>query len=409
MWTNASKMVRAAFGAVLLVASTATADIVSDQSGAILVFPKIVVDTTGDLGDPTDTVIQITNTSNSVISARCFYVNATGHCSNNETVACTEESAAARCGAGNRCVPQWTKRDFRLTLTKRQPLAWRASEGLPDLPCDGIGSPDGFCPFGQSNIGADGSVSSVPLVAEDPFYGQLTCVQVDPESFEPSAGFNPGNGGAGDLKGEATIISDDGDLPDARKVNAVALKSTTTNDQDDVLRIGGANAEYEACPHVLILNHTFDNATVTYGAGQGSSRVTNDLTVMPCSQDYLTENADGSGGVLQFLIFNEFEQRFSAATTYDCWREIPLSDIDTRPGSTGDSSSIFSASVQGTITGQTRIRPVGSGSRANGVLAIAEEAWNNGGSRTSTTAANLHFAGETTGSDQIILSPDSIP
>ena len=46
---------------------------------------------------------------------------------------------------------------------------------------------------------------------------------------------------------------------------------------------------------------------------------------------------------------------------------------------------------------------------ANGVLAIAEEAWNNGGSRTATTAANLHFAGETTGSDQIILSPDSIP
>lgn len=409
MWTNASKMVRAAFGAVLLVASTAAADIVSDQSGAILVFPKIVVDTNGDLGDPTDTVIQITNTSNSVISARCFYVNATGHCSNDETVACNDANVDQQCGTSNRCLPQWTKRDFRLTLTKRQPLAWRASEGLPDLPCDGIGNPDGGCPFGQSNIGADGSVSSVPLVQEDPFYGQLTCVQVDPESFEPSAGFNPGNGGAGDLKGEATIISEDTTgAPDARKHNAVALQSTTSNNQDDVLQIGGSNAEYSACPHVLILNHTFDNGTIVYGSGAGQANVTTDLTVVPCSQDYMTENADGSGGVLQFLVFNEFEQRFSAATSYDCWREISLSDIDTRPGPNGDSSSIFSASVQGTLTGQTRVRPVGDANGANGVLAVAEEFWNTT-TASSTTSTNVHFSGATTGGDQIILSPDNVP
>jgi len=47
----------------LAVAGTASADVVTDQSGAVLIFPKIVVDTSNTLGYGTDTELQITNTS----------------------------------------------------------------------------------------------------------------------------------------------------------------------------------------------------------------------------------------------------------------------------------------------------------------------------------------------------------
>ena len=406
MWTKASMMRRAVYGAfvgsTLLLASSAGADVVSDQSGAILIFPRITVDTAGVLGPAQDSVIQMTNTSNSVVSARCFYVNATGHCSGSDEP-CVNSTG---CNTGESCLPQWTKRDFRLTLTKRQPLAWRASEGLSDLPCDGIGSPDGGCPFGLSNIGADGSVSSIPPVAEDPFYGELRCVQVDPESFQPSAGLNDGNLRSGDLKGEVTNVIVEGEAPDAHKHNAIALQSTTVNDNDDVLEIGGANPEYNVCPSVLTLNHLFDYAVVSYGRGGGNSTVRSRLTVVPCSQDFLNDTTDPV--VLQFLIFNEFEQRFSASTSFDCWREIPLADIDTRPGPFGDEFSIFSANVQGTLGGQTRVRPVGASDQGNGVLGVLVEDWTSS-STTKRAASNVHFFGSTSQGDQMVLSADNIP
>src|SRR5512140_418953 len=73
----------------------------SDKPAAILVWPKIVVDTSDSLststGD-TDTLIQLSSvvpttgspTSNiaGVKQAHCFYVNATGHCSNAPTTGC---------------------------------------------------------------------------------------------------------------------------------------------------------------------------------------------------------------------------------------------------------------------------------------------------------------------------------
>src|SRR5262249_53876008 len=60
---------------VALVVSGAAAqdvdrnDISTARSSSILVFPKVIADGTRD------TVIQITNTSNSVVYAHCFYVN----------------------------------------------------------------------------------------------------------------------------------------------------------------------------------------------------------------------------------------------------------------------------------------------------------------------------------------------
>jgi hypothetical protein len=410
-----SGMVGAAI--VMGALGTARADVTSDRAAAILVYPKIIVDTSGVFGPPTDTEIQITNTSNSVVSARCFLVDTTSHCSNLPSKACKPETATTDCPIGGFCIASWVERDFKMTLTKRQPISWKVSEGLPTFPCDVITNPP--CPGGQSNTGSDGSPSSIPPAPEDPFIGELKCVQVDPGDFEPRIGLNPANNHAGDLKGEATIVSatPDGTLPapsvDARKYNAIGIESTGVNDRDDTLCLGGdvsstcpVGAEYNGCPNVLIMNHFFDDADVVTHRGEVSSTVTTDLTVVPCTEDFRLQV--GNTVTLQFLVFNEFEQRFSTSTGVNCFREVQLSDIDTRPGPFGNPQSIFNVGVQGTLTGQTRIRPVAGATLGNTVLAVTEEFWTSetGPGGHFSSSGNMHFTGTRALGDIITLNPE---
>jgi len=382
---------------------TARADVVADQAAAILVFPKIEVDTTTSI-DPNkpkvDTVVQITNTSPFLTRARCYYVNANGHCSNagqtngpdTAPVIC-RETADCNPGAiqGGICVPGWDERDFQLTLTKRQPLSWNASTGLrgDDVPLtNGRTSKDG-----QSN-----DPTSIPPVIEDPFSGELKCVQVDTATEEPID--------RNDLKGEATITTV---LPlggvDVRKYNAVGIQATGFQDGDPTtLTLGGPDAEYNACPNVVVLDHYFDSLDLNGNPGveshnDGSGNplvrggVATDLVIVPCSEDFLTQDPKYGSAVLQFLIYNEFEQRFSSSTRAECFKQIQLSDINTRPGPSDNASSIFSQSVQGTLTGQTRIRPVSGVDRAHRVLIMAEERWQAeaaaNGMSVYTTARNV--------------------
>ena len=388
----------------------ARADVASDKPGAILVFPKIVVDTSGVLGPPTDTEIQITNTSNSVISARCYLIDATSHCSNakvcsNErTTQCTSDSgcpdggsciAAActvaaiaigaavgegGCPAGGICVgpcnPRLVENDFRMTLTKRQPVSWKASEGLPSFPCDPLTNPEAVgCPNGLSNVGSDGSPSRVPRVQEDPFIGEIKCVEVDPSTFQPSTGLDPINNFAGDLKGEATIVSASGTAVDARKYNAIGIQSAGpfSNNNDYTLAVGGPTPEYNGCPKALIVDTLFDNAPVTTHQSNLTGEVVTDLTFVPCTEDLATQSP--SAATLQFTVYNEFEQRFSTSIGFSCFKEVQLSDIDSRPGSFGNAQSIFNFQVQGTLSGQIKIRPVPGATTDNRVLAISEEFW----------------------------------
>jgi len=395
---------------MLAGASTASADVVSDQSGAVLIFPKVVVDTSGVFGPRTDTELQITNTSNSVISARCVLVDTTPRCigvTGTPDTACTEAGEAEgdnRCAPGSRCTPQWRKTaDFQFTLTKRQPISWKASDGLLSFPCGGPAtdpnSPAG-CQFG-SNVGSDGSPSSIPPTTDDPFFGEIKCAQVDPDEFRPTVGFSDGNGRGGDLSGNATIVSVS--PTDARKYNAVALKSTGSNDGNDTLLIGGPNAEYNGCPHALILQHLFDGANVEYTGGR--STVVTDVTLVACNQDFLTDQTIPA--TLQLLVFNEFEQRFSASRRFDCWTEVQLSDLVNRPGDGDDTSSLWNVNVQGTLSGQTRIRPVASATRANGVLGIAEEFWQRAGDGPPhSDAFQLDLMGTNMLGDEIVLSPN---
>lgn len=68
------RIAAALFTALVAVAIAAAApvhaDITTERSASILVWPKIIANGTRD------TIIQITNTSNSMVKAHCFYVNA---------------------------------------------------------------------------------------------------------------------------------------------------------------------------------------------------------------------------------------------------------------------------------------------------------------------------------------------
>ena len=339
-------------GGVLLWASAARADVSSTNAAAILVFPKIVVDTTTETGEVTDTIIQITNTSDAPVNVRCFWVDANGHCSNSGMI-CNPvgDPAASTCSPLEFCNPGWQETDFAFRLTPKQPIVFTASKGLPDLPL--------------SDVPNDGQFSggSILPVGEDPFVGELKCVEVGDD--EHPIDHN-------DLKGEATIEEAEGPPQnlgvDSRGYNAIGIEAISgANDGDDTLVIG---QEYNSCPNILILDHFFDDAREPSVNGQF---VRTELTLVPCSEDFNLQAPITT--TVQYLVFNEFEQRFSTSRSVRCFSEIVLSDIDTRPGPKGDQQSIFNVAVQGTLTGQTLIRGVADSATTygHGLLAIAEE------------------------------------
>ena len=119
---------------------------------------------------------------------------------------------------------------------------------------------------------------------------------------------------------------------------------------------------------------------------------------MPCSED-LGEPADQGNLTItaQMLIYNEFEQRFSTNSRVQCYQATRLSDIDTQPGPSGDAFSIFNVGVQGTITGQTRIRGVRGpdGELGYGLLGVGceDHSPSAGGPVVATAAFNLQHVG----------------
>jgi hypothetical protein len=325
-------------------------------------------------GAAVDTIVQLTNTSEFLAKLVCFYTNTNSHCSNSPETICTDANFRTQCPPGGLCVPGWVETDFHLTLTKRQPISWSVNEGLSALPL-------------ATMVGQNGQLNqgSIPPAPEVPFTGELLCVQVDIGAELPID--------RNDFKGEATTITTIGPNIDARKYNAIGIKAIEGRQIDpvNVLNIGGPDAEYGVfndtvdpprfggCPNVLTLNHFFDGAEVVTHERDVRGKVRSDLTVVPCERDYLNQTANGLFTTIQFLIFNEFEQRFSTSTKVNCYKETPLSDIDTVPGPGGNTTSIFSAGVQGTLTGMSRLRSV-AGPNLDGydgrtILALLTENW----------------------------------
>ncbi len=355
-------------GSVLALASVARAEVSTDVSGSVLVFPKVVFN--GPVGlvqppgstPPRDTVIQIANTSNNMVHAECFYVD-----------------AEIFNGA-----PVWQITDFTIWLTRQQPTHWVASEGRP---VDFSDSP------GDDGAGMDpGAIPPVP----EGFVGELKCIEVD-SSGTPFAGNN--------LKGEALIRTSTGDVS---KHNAIAILGNPDlvpgNPPNELTLDNSDNhdGEFNSCPNTWLLNHFVDgdqNPVIEEfnpaWCTNGECPIRTYLTLIPCTQDF--ENDVPARVTVDFTVTNEMEQNFSASTTVTCYETTQLSNIDAPTGkcsiggavcttdaqcigtSTGfcEKNSIFSVGNLGTGAALTQITPAGADANnpvpQGGVLALGEE------------------------------------
>lgn len=378
-----------------------------DRAAAILVWPRVVVDTSGRWGAPTNTLIQLSNTTSGASGgsklAHCYYINATRHCVLNPGVSCQSASDCTAAGGGG-CASGWEATDFDVILTKDQPLGWYASDGLSrsEFPLTGGGvcnSPVGFpctkdsdCAFpgGICTIGDNNSGSSIPPVPEDPFVGALRCIEYDlsknPAIPDQSATTNT-------LKGEGTILRNTAPVA-VEKYNAIGLEARgVAVSPANVLKMGSkdSGAQYAACPSTLILDHLFDGAVDPLSVGPGLNAapgpVWTQLTLIPCGDNY--RDRDPGDATAQMLVFNEFEQRLSFSRKVDCWYSSALSRIDTST----PTRSIFNASVAGTIAGQTRIKGVGSAPTGRGLVGVANLYKGALGTQTFGAAYNLNQEG----------------
>ncbi|GIW44502.1 MAG: hypothetical protein KatS3mg077_1784 [Candidatus Binatia bacterium] len=375
----------------------------TEEAAGYLVFPKIVVDTSGDLnGVPMDTVIRITNTSSSPTTVHCFYVDGTPRCTVGRGVdgfgACNSNED---CASGGICtLSSCDAQNFDLNLTANQPVGWRASEGVvttgfcvggtsPGLPC----SANSDC----SGIGAScqtQDIGRVPPLAPGVFLGELKCVQVVGTGDDPNTPVN-----RNDLVGNASIYRVNSALVDVQTYNAIGVQAVASDgspQSDTTLLLGGQNREYAGCSAQVVVDHFFDNANLS-----ATRQVTSDITLVPCSER-LESDPNAPVHTLQFVVFNEFEQRMSASTRFRCFRETQLSRLDRRAGQ--EAFSVFNVAVQGTLAGQTVIRPVlsGDGNPGNGILAVVEEFHRNPNNNAVRSASfNVHLRGDKSQADTV--------
>ena len=318
---------------ILLATSVAHADVLSDRSGSVLIWPKVVWNGTRD------TVVQLANTRNeSMVHARCFYVNAA-------LVRPTQPP-------GPRNPRLWQVTDFEIWLTKQQPTHWVVSEGRPVDFSDQLGDP---------NAGLDpGAIPPVP----SGFEGDLTCVETDSNGM-------PFGGNA--LKGEALLQDLDGDVA---KYNAYSIEATNFAADEPVneLRLNNTPTfpgEYNSCPQTLLLNHYAENtASPACRADECEvfTEINTTLTLTPCNRNF--ENLIPGKSQLFFEITNELEQRLSGSTTVECWFDLRLELFGSTTG-----GSPFEVLGPGALF--TKIFPpdalLPDGSVNSGVIGIAEE------------------------------------
>lgn len=347
---------RAIILALVVAAGTVRADVTTEGSSSILVFPKVISN-----APVIDTIIQISNTSNSMAYARCLYVNGA-----------LPHPTAPPSPANS---PQCQEVDFDIFLTKQQPTHWVVSAGRGN----GSTAPAGFDP------------GLIPPMWNG-FTGELICIEED------SSGA-PLNGNH--FKGEATIVSADGD---ASKYNGIGIMGLNTdsnvNNGDDTLCLGGGvtpscptGAEYNACPDTLIVNHfgagASDPAIDEFAPPGSSSNVRTEVTLVPCTEDF--ENQIPGQAVVQFVITNEFEEVFSTSSTLTCWANWDLGVVN----------PVFKEAILGSRFAQTRM--YSATPDQPGILGVMEEFHSLSGANESRDALNLHGEDDRPDGDVIVL------
>lgn len=308
----------AALGVLAVVSSHQTlAQASPDRPAAVLVYPYIVVDPASG----TDTTIQLTNRGREPIDVSCFYENFTPQCTSGDPDASCLSAPVTCTGL---CIPRQSRIDLQLRPIAGQPLAWRASTGLSEPPPG-----DRF------------GVTEVPALG-GPFIGTLRCVALGPPPHRPSE--------ANVLVGQA-IIERHAFSPqpyaDSAIYGAIGHRAIVNRiNGDEFLKLGGVNGEYEGCPNYGIVEHFTDG--VELHAGESTATIRTTLVLVNCSRN-LDRPAEH---VAQFLVHNEFSQRFSTSGRIDGQWVTPISQIDTR----NPQSSIFASGVLGTAGAHTLIR-----------------------------------------------------
>lgn len=380
--------------------SPVLAEISSDKPAAIVVYPKVSVDR--DAGH--DTVIRLANTNErNPILAHCFYMNANSHCvgGSRDGLVC---ETGAQCPGGGICRQGWLETDFRIQLTQGQPIQWVASVGLADSalplprgmctgnPFIGCGANSDCARFNAGTCSQSNAGTRIPPVPEDPFKGELKCIVIDSMGV-PLA--------RNELQGEAVVTTITDSNFDVASYNALGIQATGANvGEQRQLFIGGPDPEYDGCPNFLVMNHFAEG--VRNPVPGTNSRVETNLVLVPCSTDYLRQIPGAA--TIQYLVFNEFEQRYSTSGPVVCYQDKRLCNLDT----TDCSRSIFNANVLGTVAGQTRLHAVTNPNLpgvASAVLGIGIERYVDVSdpSYVRSTAFNLHQQGTRDQADLIIL------
>jgi hypothetical protein len=352
--------------AMVAMAGAARADVTTEPPSSILILPKIVADGTRD------TLIEITNTSNSLVFAHCFYVNG------------APVDPTRPPGPTN--PPLWQEVDFFLFLTRQQPTQWLVSEGRDVNPMDAPTTP---------GYGIDPGL--IPPAVPG-FQGELLCVQVDQSG-------SPVGGNA--LIGAATLVGPEGD---SSKHNAIGILGIEV-DGDNVLNLDGV--EYNSCPDQLVFTHFAEGVEDPF-LGDGSV-VTGRLALVPCTHDL--ENGIPSQVSVSVLSFDEFEDRLSGNINFICRFDEDLSSTAIA-GPDGNPFAPTGGSVFGTwkysilepnpvCEGGSRNRlpctvdadcPNGTCTGEVGLLGVLEQAHGSDSGAVTRSSQNLHTMGEQPGS-----------
>jgi hypothetical protein len=156
--------------------------------------------------------------------------------------------------------------------------------------------------------------------------------------------------------------------------------------------------EYETC--VDGSNIEVDPATSQL-TSLTSATVT-DLTLIPCQQNF--EEQTPGRVTVQFKVYNEFENVFSASTTVECWANFHLYEL-TSPNN--PASSPFHFANLGTTVATSYITPNPDQGGVIGVVGVTRA---DADSRLTRAAFNIHTDGDRLSAsegeviDRVILS-----
>lgn len=182
---------------------------------------------------------------------------------------------------------------FFLSLTPYQPISWTATGGASD-PFHGTAAP----PFYGT-----GELKCAVMAAQDPLPYHNT------------------------IQGRASVYSASGDTV---SYGAVGFRRLTAGPYTGVVELNGST--YAACPNRLRFQVQTDES------------LPNELILVPCDQDLLLQIPTAL--TVQYLVTNEFEQTFSAASTMECTSRLSFPDI----------GNFFTRATLGTDTAHLNVR-----------------------------------------------------